>query len=69
VLGTVFDGCLRCPKCGSGDVRESYTRTLRDALLEIFGLVAHRCRACRSRFYGRSQEEYSEEDIEEHISP
>jgi hypothetical protein len=58
---------MRCPKCGGADVRESHVRSLRDGLLELFGLVAYRCRACRNRFHQKPANANSEEELDEEI--
>ncbi|HTX38841.1 MAG TPA: hypothetical protein VME43_27630 [Bryobacteraceae bacterium] len=59
---------IHCPNCGASDVRESHRHSLVDAILAMFGLVAYRCRACRSRFHKRppddSEGEFEEEDQE-----
>ncbi len=44
---------VRCPRCGSADVRPSYSTRFRDALAGMFALAPYRCRACRARFYRR----------------
>jgi hypothetical protein len=56
---------IRCPSCGAGDVRESYSHNPLDAILGMFGMVAYRCRACRGRFHKRPPREGSEEQIDE----
>jgi ribosomal protein L40E len=43
---------VRCPKCGSTDVRYSYTQTAWDMILDLlFSMDAFRCRSCRKRFH------------------
>jgi hypothetical protein len=43
---------VRCPKCGSTDVRYSYTQSKWDMLLDLlFSMDAFRCRSCRARFH------------------
>ena len=43
---------LRCPKCGSTDVRYSYTQTTWDLIIDmLFSMDAFRCRSCRHRFH------------------
>jgi hypothetical protein len=43
---------VRCPKCGSSDVRYSYTQTKWDLILDLlFSMDAFRCRSCRRRFH------------------
>lgn len=43
---------VRCPKCGSTDVRYSYTQTTWDLMLDmLFSMDAFRCRSCRRRFH------------------
>jgi len=59
--------CPPCPNCGATDVRESYTHDLRDMAMELFGLVAYRCRACRIRFHRRPPAETTDEDREEQV--
>jgi|HubBroStandDraft_5_1064220.scaffolds.fasta_scaffold1210743_1 DNA-directed RNA polymerase subunit RPC12/RpoP len=57
---------IRCPNCGSCDVRDSYRRTgLWEVLLDMFNLVPYRCRACGNRFHGRPWEEDYEEEVAE----
>ena len=53
---------VRCPKCGSTDVRYSYTQGRWDLIVDLlFSMDAFRCRSCRQRFHkfdpgdGRSQ--------------
>jgi len=43
---------VRCPKCGSSDVRYSYTQTKWDLIMDLFfSMDAFRCRSCRARFH------------------
>jgi len=43
---------VRCPKCGSSDVRYSYTQTKWDLIMDLlFSMDAFRCRSCRHRFH------------------
>jgi hypothetical protein len=43
---------VRCPKCGSTDVRYSYTQTKWDLIMDLlFSMDAFRCRSCRARFH------------------
>ena len=43
---------VRCPKCGSTDVRYSYTQTKWDMIMDLlFSMDAFRCRSCRHRFH------------------
>ena len=42
---------LRCPKCGSPDVRRSNNAGVVTALLRGLGRWPFRCRSCRARFY------------------
>jgi hypothetical protein len=43
---------IRCPKCGSTDVRYSYTQTAWDFILRLlFSMDTFRCRSCRVRFH------------------
>jgi hypothetical protein len=43
---------VRCPKCGSSDVRYSYTQTKWDLIMDLlFSMDAFRCRSCRQRFH------------------
>jgi predicted RNA-binding Zn-ribbon protein involved in translation (DUF1610 family) len=54
---------IHCPSCGAVDVRESHSRNLIDALMRLFGMVAYRCRACRSRFHKRPPSEDAANEI------
>jgi len=56
---------MHCPNCGGSDVRESLKHGIRDGILEMFGFVAYRCRACRSRFHRRPPSADAEEELEE----
>jgi hypothetical protein len=42
---------MSCPSCGSLDIRRSHSRGLLDGLARAMGYLAHRCRACRARYY------------------
>jgi DNA-directed RNA polymerase subunit RPC12/RpoP len=42
---------VRCPKCGSADVRRLRDNGILPTLFRILGQRPFRCRACRSRFY------------------
>jgi len=43
---------VRCPKCGSSDVRYSYTQTKWDMIMNVlFSMDAFSCRSCRHRFH------------------
>ena len=43
---------VRCPKCGSTDVRYSYTQSTWDLIVDmLFSMDAFRCRSCRTRFH------------------
>lgn len=43
---------VRCPKCGSTDVRYSYTQSTWDMILDLlFSMDTFRCRSCRRRFH------------------
>jgi DNA-directed RNA polymerase subunit RPC12/RpoP len=42
---------LRCPACGSRDIRRSFPKPFLDALMSVFKLQPLRCRSCRHRFY------------------
>jgi DNA-directed RNA polymerase subunit RPC12/RpoP len=46
---------VRCPECGSKDVRRSLRGSLTDDLLSLLSLRAFRCRACHSRFHRRAK--------------
>lgn len=46
-------GQVRCPRCGTQDVRKSLTKSLLDRITGMFALVPVRCRQCRHRFYRR----------------
>ena len=62
---------VRCPKCGSLDVRYSYSQTTWDTIIEtLFSMEAFRCRSCRRRFHkfdpaGDDEERPREEPPEE----
>ena len=56
---------IHCPNCGASDVRESHRHGVADAVLGMFGLVAYRCRACRSRFHKRPPDDGDEEEFED----
>ncbi|MBZ5584005.1 MAG: hypothetical protein LAQ30_17690 [Acidobacteriia bacterium] len=45
---------VRCPNCGSRDVRPSYPAGPRDALMMALGFTPLRCRSCQRRFYRRA---------------
>jgi len=55
---------LRCPNCGSRDVRVSHSRRALDAILRIFHRVPIRCRQCQNRFYiyGAALEDAEDDD-------
>jgi transposase-like protein len=42
---------LRCPNCGTRDVRHSHGRSWQDAWHRWFSFSPFRCRSCRARFY------------------
>ena len=42
---------LRCPKCGSNDIRRSKSDGFFAVIQRVFGRWPFRCRSCRSRFY------------------
>ena len=42
---------VKCPKCASFDTRLSRKPRMLDTLMEAFGRLAYRCRACGLRFY------------------
>jgi DNA-directed RNA polymerase subunit RPC12/RpoP len=42
---------IRCPKCGSANVRLSTELKIADLLLSIFLVRPIRCRDCRIRFF------------------
>jgi DNA-directed RNA polymerase subunit RPC12/RpoP len=46
---------LRCPRCGSSDVRPSKREGLIDAIWASFDRSPVRCRSCRHRFYIRPE--------------
>jgi DNA-directed RNA polymerase subunit RPC12/RpoP len=54
---------IHCPSCGALDVRESHSHNLVDALMRLFGMVAYRCRACRTRFHKRPPSEDAANEI------
>lgn len=41
----------RCTKCGSRDVRHSWSVTLMDRIYGVFNCFPYRCRSCHDRFY------------------
>lgn len=43
----------RCIRCGSRDVRPSWTVSLIDRIYMVFSCSPYRCRSCRARFYRR----------------
>ncbi len=43
----------RCTRCGSRDVRPSWTIGLMDRVYMLFSCSPYRCRSCRARFYRR----------------
>jgi hypothetical protein len=61
---------VRCPKCGSSDVRYSYTKKAWDVIVDLlFSMDAFRCRSCRVRFHkfdpgGEEAELHGEESPE-----
>ena len=44
---------LRCPLCGSKDIRQSFPKPLIDSVMALLRFHPHRCRSCRHRFYRR----------------
>jgi hypothetical protein len=46
---------VRCPECTSVDVRRSYPKGWRDAVMIHIGIRPLRCRECEHRFYKRLQ--------------
>jgi predicted RNA-binding Zn-ribbon protein involved in translation (DUF1610 family) len=44
-------GRLKCPKCGSADVRRARSEGVLPSLLQMFGRWPFRCRSCRGRFF------------------
>jgi hypothetical protein len=51
-MRTVPKEPVRCSKCGSADIRYSYTQTKWDLVLDLlFSMDAFRCRSCRARFH------------------
>jgi hypothetical protein len=65
---------VRCSKCGSADVRYSYTQTTWDLILDLlFSMDAFRCRSCRCRFHkfdpgGEEEEELETRRVSKRIS-
>jgi hypothetical protein len=56
---------VRCSKCGSTDIRYSYTQTTWDLILDLlFSMDAFRCRSCRSRFHKYDPGGAEEEELE-----
>jgi len=48
---------MRCPFCGSADIRRSQMRGFIDGLWSIISRVPYRCRACNGRFHRVPPEE------------
>jgi hypothetical protein len=44
---------VRCPECNGVDVRRSYPKGVRDALMIHLSKPPLRCRGCECRFYRR----------------
>ncbi|HYW42272.1 MAG TPA: hypothetical protein VE959_05415 [Bryobacteraceae bacterium] len=42
---------IRCPNCGTRDVRHSHSRGVLDAIYAAFHRHPMRCRQCQKRFY------------------
>ena len=42
---------IRCPQCGSADVRRSYPQGIRDGIMNMLQQTPLRCRSCRCRFF------------------
>ncbi len=42
---------MKCPKCGSTELRKSRHGKLSDVVQALFGRNAYRCRSCRVRFH------------------
>jgi predicted Zn-ribbon and HTH transcriptional regulator len=42
---------MKCPKCGSHDIRRSHFGGFWDVILRIRGKWPFRCRSCRFRFH------------------
>jgi hypothetical protein len=42
---------MKCPKCGSTEMRRSRHKKWTDVLHALVGKRAFRCRGCRARFY------------------
>ncbi len=53
---------VRCPRCGSRDVRPSYPAGPRDALLMALGFTPLRCRSCQRRFFRRTVRKFGDEE-------
>jgi transposase-like protein len=45
---------LKCPRCGSGDIRRSKSEGFYALVQRMFGRWPFRCRSCRGRFYRTS---------------
>ena len=43
---------IRCPRCGSQDIRTSLTRTVPERIAQVFGYFQLRCKDCDERFGG-----------------
>lgn len=53
---------VRCPRCGSTDVRRSYPEGIRDAIMNTLQYTPIRCRSCRCRFFRRLREQPGEDE-------
>jgi len=42
---------VRCPSCGSSDIRHSQRGGILDNIMTMFRRSPYRCRQCRRRFY------------------
>ena len=42
---------LKCPKCGSSDIRRSRVDGIRDSVMRALGRWPFRCRSCRVKFF------------------
>ena len=54
---------LKCPKCGSHDIRPSRVDGFVDSLLRALGRFPFRCRSCRSKFHKASLGPPAEDEL------
>jgi len=52
---------MKCPNCGSSEIRASRTARWSDVFQRVLGREALRCKACRRRFFASNATEPSSE--------